>query len=80
VQQIVNLLLALRFLWTKGRTGGSRPARRHPFCPGGHKKDAKKALLLAEGISFASFHSLQDNAEIKNPALSLRAFRIVPLL
>jgi hypothetical protein len=24
---------------------------------GGHKKDAKKALLLAEGISFAIFHS-----------------------
>jgi hypothetical protein len=55
-QQIVNLLLFL-FLKGQSRTGGSRPAKRHPFCPGGHKKDAKKALLLAEGISFASFHS-----------------------
>jgi hypothetical protein len=27
------------------------------FVSGGHKKDAKKALLLAEGISFAIFHS-----------------------
>jgi hypothetical protein len=46
------------FVWSlKAETGGSRPARRHPFCPGGHKKEAKKDLLLAEGISFASFHS-----------------------
>jgi hypothetical protein len=28
-------------------------------------------LLPAEGISFASFHSFQGIAELKNPALSL---------
>jgi len=43
-------------LKSKIRTGGSRPARRHPFCPGGNKKDAKNAFLLAEGNFFASFH------------------------
>ena len=56
--QSVNLLLFKSLLKTKSRTGGSRPARRHSFCPGGHKKDAKKAFLLAEGNSFARFHSL----------------------
>ncbi|WP_145924880.1 hypothetical protein [Syntrophotalea acetylenivorans] len=27
-------------------TGGSRPARRLPFCPGGNKKEAKSAFPL----------------------------------
>jgi hypothetical protein len=49
----------LVFVEKKRRTGGSRPARRHPFCPSGHKKDAKKALLLAEGISFARLYAFK---------------------
>jgi hypothetical protein len=31
---------------TAHKAGGSRPARRLPFCPGGNKKEAKSALPL----------------------------------
>jgi len=35
------------FSGTKVKTDSSRTVRRHPFCPGGNKKDAKNAYLLA---------------------------------
>ena len=49
---------------TKTKTDSSRTVRRHPFCPGGNKKDAKNACLLAEGIFFCrASDSLINNSD-----------------
>jgi hypothetical protein len=48
-----NLFLIIINFRTNFRTDGSRPVRRHTFCPNGHKKCAKKAFLLRRACSDA---------------------------
>jgi hypothetical protein len=45
----VNFLILLFF--SNVKTDGTRPVRRLPFCPNGHKKEAKKASLLRRACS-----------------------------
>ena len=72
-----NILSSKQLHRQRIRTGGSRPARRHTFCPNGDKKYAKTAFLLAEGISSAGFPWRQEPAVmgirpcVKGPDLSV---------